>query len=137
VVSPPEAQATTAPPRTRRARLSARAPPQTCQSLRHHCHEPSRTEGFQQLDGAQAVGVDGVTKAASARDVADNLTELVARRTWRASRPGPGRPVLLPKAGPPKAPRPLGISNLEEKVVQLLRHRGVESIDAPLCLDCC
>ena len=135
-MSPPESQATTATPLTPSARLSARAPPQTCHSLRPHGHATSRTEGFQQLDGAQAVGVDGVTKAASARDVADNLTELVARRQWRAYRPGPVRQVLLPKAGPPKATRPLGISNLEEKVVQLLRHRGVESIYAPLCLDC-
>ena len=136
VVSPPAAHATPATPRTRSARLSARAPPQTCHSLRPHGQAPSRTEGCQQLDGAHAVGVAGVTQAAAARDVADTLTELVARRPWRASRPGPGRPGLRPTAGPPKATRPWGISHREAQVVQRLRPRGVASSEAPRCLAC-
>src|SRR5262245_46499864 len=53
-----------------------------------------------------------------------------------AYRPGPVRQGLIPKAGAPHATRPLGISNLEDKVVQLMMHRVLESIYAPLFLDC-
>jgi retron-type reverse transcriptase len=80
--------------------------------------------------------VDGVTKAADAQHLDDNLTDLVARLQRLAYRPGPVRQVLLPKAGAPHATRPLGLSNLEDKVVQLMVHRVLESIYEPLCLDC-
>src|SRR5262245_56785201 len=53
-----------------------------------------------------------------------------------AYRPGPVRPGLIPKAGAPHATRPLGISILEDKVVQLMMHRVLESIYEPLFLDC-
>jgi len=135
-VRPPESQATTATQLTRIARLSARDPQKTFQSLMHHFNETSLKECFHQLDGAKAVGVDGVTKAAYARDLDDNLTDLVTRMQWMAYRPGPVRQVLIPKAGTPKATRPLGISNLEDKVVQLMMHRVLESIYEPRFLDC-
>ena len=86
-------------------------------------NETSLKECFHQLDGKKAVGADGVTKAAYARHLEDNLTDLVARMKRMAYRPGPVRQVLIPKAGTPQATRPLGISNLEDKVVQLMMHR--------------
>ena len=103
----------------------------------HHFNEQSLTECFHQLDGAKAVGVDGVTKAAYAMHLDDNLTDLVARMQRMAYRPGPGRQVLIPQEGAPQATRLLGISNLEDKVVQLMMHRVLESIYEPLFLDCC
>ena len=89
----------------------------------HHFNETSLKECFHQLDGTKAVGADGVTKAAYAMHLDDNLTDLVARMKRMAYRPGPVRQVLIPKAGTPQATRPLGISNLEDKVVQLMMHR--------------
>jgi RNA-directed DNA polymerase len=68
--------------------------------------------------------------------VDDHLPDLVARRQRRASRPGPVRQVLSPKAGTPQATRPLGSSTLEEKVVQLMMPRVLESLYEPLFLDC-
>ena len=82
------------------------------------------------------MGADGVSKAAYAIHLEDNLTDLVARMKRMAYRPGPVRQVLIPKEGAPQATRPLGISNLEDKVVQLMMHRVLESIYEPLFLDC-
>ena len=52
-----------------------------------------------------------------------------------ASRPGPVRPGRMPTAGPPTAPRPLGLSHLEAQVVQRRLHRVWASLYEPLCLD--
>jgi RNA-directed DNA polymerase len=78
----------------------------------HHFNETSLKACFHQLDGKKAVGADGVTKAAYAMHLDDNLTDLVARMKRMAYRPGPVRQVLIPKAGTPQATRPLGLSNL-------------------------
>ena len=53
-----------------------------------------------------------------------------------AYRPGPVRQVLIPKDGKPGATRPLGISNFEDKVVQKMTQRILDSIYEPLFLDC-
>ena len=53
-----------------------------------------------------------------------------------AYRPAPARQVLIPKEGKPDATRPLGISNLEDKIVQKMMHKVLESIYEPLFLDC-
>ena len=53
-----------------------------------------------------------------------------------AYQPAPVRQVLIPKEGKPGATRPLGISNLEDKIVQKMMHKVLESIYEPLFLDC-
>lgn len=53
-----------------------------------------------------------------------------------AYRPGPVREVLIPKEGKPGATRPLGISNLEDKIVQKMTQKVLESIYEPLFLNC-
>jgi len=53
-----------------------------------------------------------------------------------AYRPGPVREVLIPKEGQPGATRPLGISNLEDKIVQKMMQKVLESLYEPLFLDC-
>jgi len=52
-----------------------------------------------------------------------------------AYRPGPVREVLIPKEGKPGATRPLGISNLEDKIVQKMMHKVLESIYEPIFLE--
>ena len=59
-MSPAESQATTATQLTRIAWLSARDPQKTFDSLMHHFNEMSLKACFHQLDGAKAVGADGV-----------------------------------------------------------------------------
>jgi RNA-directed DNA polymerase len=46
------------------------------------------------------------------------------------------RRVLIPKADKPGALRPLGISNVEDKLVQMMMHKLLEAIYEPLFLDC-
>jgi RNA-directed DNA polymerase len=53
-----------------------------------------------------------------------------------AYRPGPVREVLIPKEGKPGATRPLGISNLEDKIIQRMMQRVLESIYEPTFLEC-
>ena len=53
-----------------------------------------------------------------------------------AYRPGPVREVLIPKDGKPGAKRPLGISNLEDKIVQSMMQKVLESIYEPVFLEC-
>ena len=133
---PAESHVTTATQLTRIAWLLARDPQKTFQSLMHHFTETSLKECFHQLDGTKAVGADGVSKAAYAMHLEDNLTDLVARMKRMADRPDPVRQVLMPTAGTPQATRPLGLSNLEDTGVQLMMPRVVERIYEPLFLDC-
>lgn len=53
-----------------------------------------------------------------------------------AYRPGAVRKVLIPKEGSPGKTRPLGISNFEDKIVQMMTQSVLESIYEPLFLDC-
>jgi RNA-directed DNA polymerase len=46
--------------------------------------------------------------------------------------PGPVRQVLIPKEGKQGAVRPLGISNFEDKIIQKMMHKILESIYEPL-----
>jgi group II intron reverse transcriptase/maturase len=102
----------------------------------HHFNESSLKECFHQLSADRAVGVDGITKADYAANLDENLKDLIGRMKRMAYRPGPVRRVLIPKEGKPKATRPLGISNFEDKIVQKMMQRILESIYEPLFLDC-
>ena len=102
----------------------------------HHINETSLRECFYQLPGGKAVGADGITKADYATNLDENLKDLIGRMKRMAYRPGPVRRVLIPKEGKPNATRPLGISNFEDKLVQKMMQRMLESIYEPLFLDC-
>ena len=104
--------------------------------LMHHINETSLKECFYQLSGDRAVGADGITKADYATNLDENLKALIGRMKRMAYRPGPLRRVLIPKEGKPNATRPLGISNFEDKLVQKMMQRILESIYEPLFLDC-
>jgi group II intron reverse transcriptase/maturase len=91
---------------------------------------------FHELDGRKAVGADGVTKVQYGVDLEQNLEGLVERMRRMGYRPGSVREVLIPKAGKPGATRPLGISNLEDKLVQGMVRKVLEALYEPLFLDC-
>ena len=102
----------------------------------HLFNQESLAACFHALDGRKAVGADGVTKAQYGRHLERNLEELVERMKRMAYRPGPVREVRIPKAGKPGATRSLGISNLEDKVVQGMVRKVLEAIYEPVFLDC-
>ncbi len=120
---PTESLIPTATKLERIAWLSSRDSHKQFQSLMHLFNEASLEDCFHQLDGRKAVGPDGVTKAEYEDRLEENLQDLVRRMKQMAYRPGPVRQVRIPKEGKPGATRPLGISDLEDKIVQKMMQQ--------------
>lgn len=104
--------------------------------LMHLFNQESLIECFHELDKNKAVGVDGITKMAYGANLYGNIEQLMIQMKKMAYRPSPVREVLIPKEGKPGATRPLGISNLEDKIVQKMIQKVLESIYEPLFLEC-
>ena len=105
-------------------------------NLMRFYNEESLTACFHALDRKKAVGPDGRTKDDYGVKLDENIGDLVARMKRMAYRPGPVRQVLIPKEGKPGTFRPLGISDIEDKVVQKMTKKILESIYEPLFLNC-
>lgn len=102
-------------------------------SLMHHFTVGNLRACFESLDGKKATGVDGVTKAMYGQHLEDNLQALHQKLHQRAYRPQPVRRVEIPKDN--GGTRPLGISCLEDKIVQELARRILEAIYEPVFLE--
>ncbi len=116
--------------------LSAHEPEKKYDQLMHHFNEGSLAACFHELDGKKAVGIDGIDKACYGENLDDNLKDLVARMRRMAYKPAPVRQVLIPGDGKRGATRPLGIGNFEDKLVQKMMQKVLESIYEPRFLDC-
>ena len=116
--------------------LSKSAPDVKFKNLIHLVNKESLISCFHELDGKKAVGADGVDKDTYGRDLEKNVEDLTQRMRKMAYRPGPVRTVLIPKEGKPGATRPLGIGNLEDKLVQSMFRKILESVYEPKFLDC-
>lgn len=114
------------------AALSAADPNKVFTHLIHYFNEESLRACFHELNGRKAVGTDGIDKASYGENLNKNLRDLVDRMKRMAYVPGPVRQVLIPKEGMEGATRPLGISNFEDKIVQRMMHKVLESIYEPL-----
>ena len=102
-------------------------------SLMHHFTVANLRACFESLDGKKATGVDGVTKARYGQHLEGNLQALHQKLHQRAYRPQPVRRVEMPKDN--GGTRPLGISCLEDKIVQELARRILEAIYEPVFLE--
>lgn len=131
-----ETQTMTKTKLNRIALLSKGDPRRSFESLMHHFNEESLKECFHELDGKKAVGVDGIDKETYGKDLDQNISALITRMKSMAYRPGPVREVLIPKEGKPGATRPLGISGFEDKIVQKMMQKILESIYDPIFLNC-
>ncbi|MCU7830134.1 MAG: group II intron reverse transcriptase/maturase [Candidatus Thiodiazotropha sp. (ex Myrtea sp. 'scaly one' KF741663)] len=131
-----ESQTDTITKLKRIAWLSSRDKARQFDCVMHHFNESSLEDCFHQQDGKKAVGMDGVTKMQYAKHLNQNLKSLILRMRRMAYRPGAVRKVLIPKEGSPGKTRPLGISNFEDKLVQKMTQRVLESIYDPVFLDC-
>lgn len=116
--------------------LSAKDPKKKFGSLMHHFNFESFKDCYLGLDGNKAVGIDGIDKDEYGKKLRENLEELVRKMKSMSYRPGPVKEVLIPKEGKPGATRPLGISNLEDKIVQKMMQKILESIYEPLFYEC-
>ncbi len=116
--------------------LSKQDPNKEYECLMHLFNKESLLECFHSLDGSKAVGVDGMTKSQYADNLEENIELLLANMKNMAYHPGPIREVLIEKEGKPGATRPLGISQFEDKIVQKMMQRVLESIYEPIFLKC-
>ncbi|MDR3491870.1 MAG: group II intron reverse transcriptase/maturase [Gammaproteobacteria bacterium] len=114
------------------AALSAANPEMIFTHVIHHFNVESLRACFHELDGKKAIGSDGIDKASYGKNLEANLQDLMDRMKRMAYIPGPVREVLIPKEGKPGSTRPLGISNFEDKIVQRMMHKILESIYEPL-----
>jgi RNA-directed DNA polymerase len=86
-------------------------------SLMHHIYDPSMLrEAYYGLKRDAAPGVDGETWREYGEDLDSNIEELSGRLRRGAYRARPVRRVYIPKADGRK--RPLGVTALEDKIVQ-------------------
>ena len=131
-----ETQSVTKTKMNRIALLSRGDSKRSFESLMHHFNQESLKECFHELDGKKAVGVDGINKETYGRDLDQNISTLIIKMKKMAYRPGPVREVLIPKEGKIGATRPLGISGFEDKIVQKMMQKILESIYDPIFLDC-
>ena len=105
-------------------------------SLYHHVADiDNLRDCFHSLDGRKAVGVDGRTKADYAESLEANLQDLSERLARLGYKPQPKRRTYVDKLGSNKK-RPLGISALEDKVVEEAVKRVLEPLWEPLFRDC-
>ena len=102
----------------------------------HHINYDLLRGNFQRLDGKKAVGIDGISKEKYGEDLEENLGKLVEELKRMAYKPLPVKECLIPKEGQPGKFRPLGISILEDKIVQGAFRQILEAIYEPLFLEC-
>jgi group II intron reverse transcriptase/maturase len=88
-------------------------------ALLHHIYAiDTLRAAFYDLERDAAPGVDGQTWDHYSEALEDNLAELSDRVRRGAYRPQPVRRVYIPKRGDAKQQRPIGVTALEDKIVQ-------------------
>jgi len=102
--------------------------------LMPHFSKENLLNCFHELDGNKAVGVDGQSKEEYSRNLDRNIENLISRMKSLSYRPQAIRQVLIPKRD--GGTRPLGISVIEDKIVQLMTAKILESIYEPIFRDC-
>ena len=104
--------------------------------LMHHFNEESLLVCYQELQRNKALGSDYVSKERYGTNLEGNLKRLVTRLKTMSYIPGNIREVKIPKEGFKDKTRSLGISNFEDKIVQRMMQKVLESIYEPIFLDC-
>ena len=85
-------------------------------SLAHHMDKDALRRAYTRIREDAAVGVDGVTKRKYGENLEENLQDLLGRLKTKRYRHQPIRRVYIDKEDGRK--RPIGISCLEDKIVQ-------------------
>jgi RNA-directed DNA polymerase len=113
---------------------AARRSPGRLLSLAHHIDVAALRRAYNRVRKNAAVGVDGVTKEQYGEDLEANLQDLHQRLKSMRYRHQPIRRVLIDKEGGKK--RPIGISSLEDKLVQDSLRELLDTIYEQDFLDC-
>ena len=116
------------------AERAKREPETRLLALAHLMDEVLLKEAFDRIRKEAAVGVDGVTKEQYGERLDDNIRALHTRMREGRYRHQPIRRVHIPKA--PGKTRPIGISTVEDKVVQNALTMVLRAIYEQDFLDC-
>lgn len=116
------------------AERAKRAPEAQMLALAHHLDEELLKESFGRIRKDAAAGVDGVTKEHYGEHLDDNIRGLHTRMREGRYRHQPIRRVDIPKAA--GKTRPIGISTIEDKVVQTALTMVLEVVYEPVFQDC-
>lgn len=103
-------------------------------ALAHHIDEPALERVFRRLRRDAAVGVDGCTVEQYGEKLAENLQTLRARMKAGQYRHQPIRRVNIPKEN--GTTRPIGVSTVEDKIVQGALRDVLEAIYEQDFMDC-
>ena len=85
-------------------------------SLAHHLNAEFLKDCYDNLDRNKAVGVDSISWEEYGRDLDNKLDTLVSRLKSKTYKPLPSKRVYIPKGN--NELRPLGISTIENKIVE-------------------
>ena len=103
-------------------------------SLAHLLDEDALKRSYSRIRKGAAVGLDGITKEAYGEDLDENVQALHRRLKSMRYRHQPIRRVHIPKS--PGKTRPIGISCIEDKIVQGAIAEVLETVYEPEFLPC-
>jgi len=103
-------------------------------SLAHLIDVPSLERAYRRIRRGAAAGVDGITKEEYGREQQSRLPDLHGRLKSQRWRHQPIRRVNIPKE--PGKTRPIGVSTIEDKIVQDALREVLETIYEREFLDC-
>jgi group II intron reverse transcriptase/maturase len=129
-----ENQITTATKLKRITWLSSKDKSKKFNNLMHLFNEESLTSCYHELNGKKALGIDEVSKADYGIKLQGNIQNLVNRLKSMNYIPGHIKEVKIPKEGCLGKFRNLGISNFEDKIVQKMMQKVLESTYDPTFL---
>jgi len=113
--------------------ISEQRPDEVFTSICHFLSEEMLQQCHHELDGKKAVGIDRVTKDEYARNLEENIKNVVERLKKKAFRPQAVRRAYIPK-GNGKV-RMLGIPAYEDKIVQMGLNKVMQAIYEPIFLE--
>lgn len=116
------------------AEIARREPNGRLFALAHLMDEAELVRAFERVRNNAAVGVDGVTKEAYKQNLDANIQDLLTRMKAKRYRHQPIRRVHIPKDK--GRTRPIGVSLIEDKVVQGAIREVLQAIYEQEFLDC-
>jgi group II intron reverse transcriptase/maturase len=115
-------------------KLSAQNRQMVFNNIGHLLNADMLKEQFQRLDGNKAIGIDKVTKADYGEKLDENIAALIKKLRRNTYKPKPARITEISKED--GSTRPLAISCLEDKLIQISVSVILEKIYEPLFLSC-
>lgn len=113
--------------------LAKEHPERSFTNVIHILDEDLLESAFHRLDERKAVGIDGISKVMYAKELRANIADLKDRIRRNAYKPLLAKQRLIPKAD--GRLRPIAISSVEDKIVQMALAMILDALYEPLFMD--